>query len=59
MDRSTSKKYAVKIIAKNTMLDRARLWKEVQILRQVGRHPNVVQLVDVYEDDDYVYLVME
>ena len=33
--------------------------EEIKILRQVGNHPNVVSMVDYFEDEHEFYLVME
>lgn len=33
--------------------------REVVIMRHLPRHPNLVSLRDVYEDDNAVHLVME
>lgn len=53
--RATRTEYAVKII------DKAKrdCQEEVEILLRYGHHPNIVTLRDVYEDDRFVYLVME
>ena len=59
MDKSTGKKYAVKMILKAGNMDLGRLRKEVDIMKKAGRHPNIVALLDVFEDDDCMYLVME
>jgi hypothetical protein len=59
MDKSTGKKYAVKLIAKGGQLDIGRLRMEVDIMKKAGRHPNIVALIDVYEDEGCIYLVME
>ena len=38
--------------------DRAALGNEIDILKQVD-HPNIVKCYDIYEDDKYMYIVME
>lgn len=38
--------------------DQNQLYQEVEILSQLD-HPNVVRLVEIYEDDEMMYLVME
>lgn len=31
---------------------------EIDIMKQID-HPNVVKLLDTYEDDKYIYLILE
>ena len=38
--------------------DRTALQNEIDILKQVD-HPNIVKMHDVFEDDKYIYIVME
>jgi len=53
------KQVAIKIIDKNSIDVKIESLKtEVKILMKV-RHPNIVQLQDVFEDDEKVYLVIE
>lgn len=59
VERATGKPFAVKSIAINAGMDRAQIQLEIRILREAGSHPNVVQLVDVFEDDKCFYMVME
>jgi serine/threonine protein kinase len=40
-------------------IDRECLNSEIKIMQYVSGHPTVVALHDVYEDDDFVHLVME
>ncbi|GIY21377.1 ribosomal protein S6 kinase 2 alpha [Caerostris darwini] len=47
--------YAVKIIDKS----KRDCDEEVEILLRYSQHPNIVTLVDVYEDANSVYLIME
>lgn len=58
--RATGEKVAVKIISKRKMNDddRSALQNEIDILKQVD-HPNIVKMFDVFEDDKYIYIVME
>ena len=43
---------------KLTDLDRLSLQNEIDILKQVD-HPNIVKMYDIFEDDKYIYIVME
>jgi calcium/calmodulin-dependent protein kinase I len=57
--RKDKKPVAVKIIEKNNIdIKVASLKTEVTILMNV-EHPNIVSLLDVFEDNDRVYLIME
>jgi calcium-dependent protein kinase len=38
--------------------DRIGLQNEIEILKQVD-HPNIVKLLEIYEDDKHFFLVME
>lgn len=59
IDRQTGRRYAVKSIRKSDPHVQAEgLAREVALLREI-RHRNVIQLVDVYEDAEYVHLVTE
>lgn len=53
--KPSKKQYATKIINKSGHDCR----EEVEILLRYGNHPNIVTLFSVYEDVNYVYLVME
>jgi calcium-dependent protein kinase len=33
--------------------------REVQVLRLIGKHENVAELINVFEDSTYVHLVLE
>ncbi|KAG9447093.1 hypothetical protein H6P81_013221 [Aristolochia fimbriata] len=53
---------ACKTISKSklrTEIDLQDVRREVEIMRKLPPHPNIVRLKDTYEDDDAVYLVME
>jgi len=38
--------------------DKIALQTEIDILKEVD-HPNIVKMIDVYQDDDNYFLVME
>ncbi|KAG5185335.1 calcium-dependent protein kinase [Tribonema minus] len=57
-DRTTGEAYAVKTIKKSRVSRIESLKREIEILRRV-RHPNIIALVAVYEDDRYIHLVTE
>jgi calcium-dependent protein kinase len=61
-DRQTGEELACKSISKNklrTAIDIEDVRREVEIMRHLPKHPNIVTLKDTYEDDDDVHLVME
>ena len=49
---------AVKTIKKSRVSRMETLRREIEIMRTV-KHPNVILLADVFEDDRYIHLVME
>ena len=59
-NRATGVKYAVKVLSKKKMSeeDLIGMQTEIEILKTVD-HPNVVKLIDVYEDERHICLVME
>uniref|UniRef100_A0A2P2LYV9 non-specific serine/threonine protein kinase n=1 Tax=Rhizophora mucronata TaxID=61149 RepID=A0A2P2LYV9_RHIMU len=61
-DKETGENLACKSISKNklrTAVDIEDVRREVEIMRQMPKHPNIVSLKDTYEDDNAVHLVME
>lgn len=61
-DKSTGEVYACKSISKKklrTAIDIEDVRREVEIMKHMPRHPNIVTLKDTYEDDNAVHLVME
>jgi calcium-dependent protein kinase len=62
IDRQTGEELACKSISKNklrTAIDIEDVRREVEIMRHLPKHPNIVSLKYTYEDDDDVHLVME
>lgn len=58
----TNNQYACKSISKKklrTQVDIEDVRREVEIMRHLPTHPNIVTLKDTYEDDMAVHLVME
>ena len=51
---------AIKIMAKKNMdksdLELAKV--EIDILK-IGQHPNIIKLYDIYENENYIYIIME
>ncbi|KAJ7947508.1 putative Calcium-dependent protein kinase [Quillaja saponaria] len=58
----TDEAFACKTIAKSklrTEIDIEDVRREVEIMRHMPKHPNIVSFREAYEDKDAVYLVME
>lgn len=61
-DVDTGDKFACKSISKKklrTAVDIEDVRREVEIMRHMPKHPNIVTLKDTYEDDTAVHIVME
>jgi len=57
--RANGEKYAVKIVEKSVIQEDIKLLKrEIDIMKQV-EHENILKLIEIYEDDENVYIVME
>eukprot|EP01041_Mallomonas_annulata_P010481 gene10481-21857_t len=57
-NRETGDFYAVKTIRKSKVRRLEILRREIDILRTMD-HPNIIKLIDVYEDDRFLHLVTE
>ncbi|KAK7605222.1 hypothetical protein V9T40_007080 [Parthenolecanium corni] len=55
----TDLEYAVKIIEKVPGHPRSRVFKEVETYYQCQGHPNIIQMLEFFEDDDRFFLVFE
>ncbi|KAG6512601.1 calcium-dependent protein kinase 20-like [Zingiber officinale] len=61
-DRQTGEHFACKSISKKklrTAIDIEDVRREVEIMKHLQEHPNIVKLKDTYEDSDAVHIVME
>jgi len=58
VNRATGQQVAIKRI-RRALTRPATLKTEIRALRKVKGHPNIVQLYDVYYDQEYVVLVLE
>lgn len=57
----TGEKVAIKILEKVKMQDEEdikRVTREIQILKQI-RHPHIIQLLDLIETEEELYLITE
>jgi len=56
----TTREYAVKILIKETLnADTIALARDEIAILAILDHPNIVKYVESYEDDRYMYIVME
>ncbi|XP_052207744.1 calcium-dependent protein kinase 24 [Diospyros lotus] len=61
-DKVSGEKVACKMISKSKLkseIDVEDVKREVEIMRHLPSHPNIVKFKEVYEDKEAVYLVME
>lgn len=61
-DNESGEKFACKTISKlklKTEIDVEDVRREVEIMRKLPKHPNIVKYKEVFEDKEAVYLVME
>ena len=60
INKETKKQVAIKIMAKKDMdksdLELAKT--EIDILK-ISQHPNIIKLYDMYENENYIYIIME
>ena len=56
---STGEEYAVKVAEKKSGLNRSRVFREVDIFSYCQGHPNIIQLIEYFEDDDKLFLIFE
>merc|ERR1712241_261175 len=55
----TEVEYAVKIIDKVPTHSRARVFKEIDLFHHCQGHPNIIQLIEYFEETERFYLVFE
>jgi Protein kinase domain len=58
MHRTTKEWYAIKSIRKSKVSKIEVLKREIEILKEVD-HPNIIKLIEVYEDERYLHLITE
>jgi len=58
--KHTEKECAVKLVKKKdlSIKDMELLRREIEVLK-VCQHPNIIRFFDVFENQDYIYIVME
>ena len=60
IDKKTGQKVAIKIMKKSSMdsSDLELVRTEIEILK-ICQHPNIIRLYNVFENPDYLYIIME
>jgi Protein kinase domain len=58
MHRESGRWYAIKSIRKSKVSKIEVLKREIEILKEV-KHPNIIELIEVYEDERYLHLITE
>ena len=58
VEKATGKAFAVKMIDKSLINNSESVRTEARILMKL-RHPNIITMYTMFEDDQYVYLVLE
>lgn len=58
MNKKTKEKVAIKSILKKKVKRIEILKREIDVMKELN-HPNIIKLLDVYEDEAYLHLVME
>lgn len=60
LHKSTQKEVAIKIVKKRdlNLKDQELLKREMEVLK-ICQHPNIIKLEDIFENQDYLYIVME
>ena len=61
VEKATGKEYACKIMEFNddSVEERTSTLREIQILKLVGGHPNIIDIIASFETPNYVFIVME
>merc|ERR1711970_1085678 len=60
--RSEGLEVAIKSISRSKLLTQQDLEdvdREIAIMRHLAVHPNIVQIIEVYEDNNYIHLIQE
>lgn len=58
MHRESNEWYAIKSIRKSKVSKIEVLKREIEILKEV-KHPHIIELIEVYEDERYLHLITE
>jgi len=59
VEKSTGKEYAAKIVEYNGPESRESTIREIEIMRLIGGHANIIEIHETYESESFVFIVME
>lgn len=58
IQKETNQQVAIKVIEKKTVTDEDQFRNEFKILMELD-HPNIIKLYEIYETEEFLYLVQE
>lgn len=58
-EKLTGKQYAAKIVEYNNPEEREQTLREIEIMKSIESHPNIISIHDTFESDSFVFIVME
>jgi calcium-dependent protein kinase len=58
MHKASKRLRAIKSVGKSNLKDLIRFQQEIDIMKMMD-HPNIIRLYEMFEDDNFIYLVME
>ena len=59
VEKSTGKEYAVKIVEYSGPDVKESTLREIEIMKLIGGHPNIIEIHETFELDSIVFIVME
>ena len=59
VEKSTGIEYAVKIVEYGSSEIKEQTKREIEIMRLIGGHPNIIDIHDTFESESFVFIVME
>lgn len=59
IEKATGIQYAAKIVEYNNREERDQILKEIEIMRLIGTHPNIILIHDTFESESFVFIIME
>lgn len=59
IEKSTGREYAVKIVEFSDYELKDSIKREIEIMKLVGGHPNIIDIYDTFESDTFMFIVME
>jgi phosphorylase kinase gamma subunit len=59
IEKSSGKEYAVKIVEYSGPEVKESTLREIEIMKLIGGHPNIIEIHDTFESDSFVFIVME